>query len=271
MFKIGDFSKLSRVSIKALRLYDEAGLLKPSKVDEYSGFRYYAAEQMPRLNRILALKDLGFTLDQIGRILNEGLSAEQIRGMLILRQEEIRTQIEADQERLARVEIRLRQIEEEKSMSKYEPILKTTTPVKVMTLRRTIPSYHSVGPLMTELWNYAQSQGAKLCGPGMAVYYDPDYKEKDVDVEVALPIANSIPETAEIKVKEFPSIQVISIIHQGPYITLSEAYAFLMKWMGECPYRIVGPNQEIYLDSPGSCGENQDKYVTEIQIPVEKK
>ena len=94
MLKIGDFSKLSQVSIKALRLYDEMGLLKPISVDRSSGYRFYSASQLPRLNRIIALKDLGFSLEQITQLLNEEVSPEQIRGMLRLKQADLQQQIE---------------------------------------------------------------------------------------------------------------------------------------------------------------------------------
>src|SRR5512141_669301 len=118
MIRIGDFSKLSRLPIKTLRYYQEVGLLKPVCVDNFTGYRYYSYEQIARLNRILALKDLGFSLEQIGQLLDEGLSPEQMRGMLILRQSEIRQRVQEEAERLARVESRLRQIEQEEEMSK---------------------------------------------------------------------------------------------------------------------------------------------------------
>jgi DNA-binding transcriptional MerR regulator len=94
MFKIGDLSKLSRVSVKTLRYYDEIGLLKPAQVDRFTGYRYYSFDQLPRLNRILALKDLGFSLEQIAQVLNEGLPPAQLRGMLRLRQMELRDLLE---------------------------------------------------------------------------------------------------------------------------------------------------------------------------------
>jgi DNA-binding transcriptional MerR regulator len=91
MIRIGDFSKLSRVPIKTLRYYDEMGLLEPVHVDDFTGYRHYdyEYEQMTHLYSILALKDLGFSLEQIGQLLDNGLSAEQMRGMLILRQSEM--------------------------------------------------------------------------------------------------------------------------------------------------------------------------------------
>jgi len=112
MIRIGDFSKLSRVSIKALRLYDEMGLLKPVDVDRFTGYRYYEFNQLPRLYRILALKDLGFSLEEIGRLLESDVPVEQMRGMLRLRQAEIRQRMEAEEARLERVELWLRVIEQ---------------------------------------------------------------------------------------------------------------------------------------------------------------
>lgn len=117
MFKIGDFSKLSRVSIKALRLYDQMALLKPAHIDNATGYRYYSAEQLPHLNRILALKDLGFSLEQISQILSAPLTPTQLRSMLQLRQAELQAAIDAERIRLQRVAARLKQIEQEDVMS----------------------------------------------------------------------------------------------------------------------------------------------------------
>ena len=113
MFKIGDFSKLSQVSVKTLRYYDELGLLKPVEVDRFTGYRYYSADQLPRLNGIRALQDLGLTLEQIADLLDQGLPAAQLRGMLRLKQAELKEQVREEQARLARVETRLKQIEQE--------------------------------------------------------------------------------------------------------------------------------------------------------------
>ncbi|MEJ2749906.1 MAG: helix-turn-helix domain-containing protein, partial [Anaerolineae bacterium] len=109
MLKIGEFAKEADVTVKTLRHYARLGLLKPAWIDRFTGYRYYAREQMPRLNRIMALKDLGFTLEQIGRILTENLTVDELRGMLRLKCAELEQRIEEEQARLARVEARLRQ------------------------------------------------------------------------------------------------------------------------------------------------------------------
>ena len=132
MIRIGDFSRLRRVSVKTLRYYDEMGLLKPVEVDRFTGYRYYEFNQLPRLHRILALKDLGFSLEEIGRLLESDLSAEQMRGMLKLRQAEIRQRVEEETGRLERVELWLRQIEQENSMTNYDVVIKKIRRLKLL-------------------------------------------------------------------------------------------------------------------------------------------
>jgi len=96
MIRIGDFSKLSRIPVKTLRYYDEMGLLQPVQVDPFTGYRLYEYSQLSDLNRILALKDLGFSLEEIGRLLDDGLSVEQMRGMLKLRETEARQMVQEE-------------------------------------------------------------------------------------------------------------------------------------------------------------------------------
>src|SRR6266704_6098049 len=107
MFTIGDFARLGRVSVRMLRHYDAIGVLRPATVDTASGYRFYQADQLRRLNRIIALKDLGFTLQQVQAILDEKVSAEELRGMLRLRRAQLEAQLSADAARLAGVEARL--------------------------------------------------------------------------------------------------------------------------------------------------------------------
>ncbi|MBC8496712.1 MAG: MerR family transcriptional regulator, partial [Chloroflexi bacterium] len=154
MLKIGDFSKLSRVTVKTLRYYDEIGLLKPAQVDRFTGYRYYSFKQLPRLNRILALKDLGLSLEQIGRLLDEELPSEQLRGMLRLKWAEIEGEVTEAQAHLARVEARLRQIEQEVVMSKYDVIIKKVELLKVASMRGVVPTPPDQGTLWNELEGY---------------------------------------------------------------------------------------------------------------------
>src|SRR5688572_22129522 len=106
MLKIGDFARLCRVPVKTLRYYDDLGLITPAHVDAFTGYRYYAVEQLPRLNRLLALKDLGFSLDQIAQILNDGVTHKQLRGMLMLKRAEATRRLKDEQDRMERIEAR---------------------------------------------------------------------------------------------------------------------------------------------------------------------
>ena len=271
MFRIGDFSKLSLVTVKALRFYDEAGLLKPGQVDEFTGYRNYSANQLPRLNRVLALKDLGFSLEQIRRLLENELPVEQFKGMLLLRQEELREKLETDRAKLERVKNRLKQIEEENEMSRYDVLLKAVPPQLIASIRGVIPTYGDIGLFFEPLCGNVFKRNAKPAGPPLAIYYDKEYREHDVEVEVAVPLAAPLEEEGRIKVHELPGIsQVACTVHHGPYEMLSQAYGELIKWIETNGYRIAGPNREIYLKGPEGKDSDPAEYVTEIQIPVEK-
>src|SRR6266545_5034548 len=204
MIRIGDFSKLSRVSIKTLRYYDEMGLLKPIEVDRFTGYRYYEFDQLPRLYRILALKDLGFSLEEIGRFLESDLPVEQMRGMLKLRQAEIRQRVEEEAARLERVERWLREIEQEDSMSKYDVVIKKIEPVKVASVRGVVPTPPDQRSLWDELIEYLNQKGARMIGPLMALYHDPEFKERDWDIEVVMPIVQELASENGVKVYNLP-------------------------------------------------------------------
>jgi len=139
LIKIGDFARLGHVSVVTLRHYDEIRLLRPVAVDSVTGYRYYAVAQLPRLNRILALKDLGFSLEQVEQVLRGGLTPDQLRGMLMLKQAEVEQHAAAEQGRLTRIAARLRQIEREDNMLEYDVALKTVPSMLVAARRVTIP------------------------------------------------------------------------------------------------------------------------------------
>jgi effector-binding domain-containing protein len=270
MFKIGEFSKLSHVTVKTLRYYDQIGLLKPAKVDRWTSYRYYSADQLPRLNRILALKDLGLSLDQIARLLDDDLPADQIRGMLRLKQVEIQEQLEEEQARLARVEQRLRQIEQEETMSTQEIALKKMPAQAAASVRDVIPSFSDLGQLFGEIFAYLGQHRITPAGPPIGIYYDEEFRERDADVEVAVPVIGAIPEGDRVKERELPAIEEMAcIIHQGSYETVGGTYGQLMAWIETNGYRMVGPVREVYVQGPESGGD-PSTYVTEIQLPVEK-
>jgi DNA-binding transcriptional MerR regulator len=276
MIRIGDFSKLGRVSIKALRLYDEMGLLKPVEVDPFTSYRYYDFEQLARLNRILALKDLGFSLEEIGQFLDGNLTSEQVRGMLKLRQAEIRQRVKEETERLVRVEARLRQIEQENNMSEYDVVIRKIDPIRVASIRDIVPTPPDQGMLWDELGGYFANQHIHPDdSPCLTLYYDEEYKERDWDLEVCMPFNGALQESQRVKVRTLPPVEAMACtIHQGSFITLNDAYQAIGRWIDANGYRICGPAREVYLREARTTGSGVSQVdpetVTEIQFPVER-
>lgn len=266
MLTIGDFSKLSRVPVKTLRYYDEVGLFKPIEVDRFTSYRYYSASQLPRLNRILALKDLGFSLEQVAQVLNEGLSPEQLRGMFRLKHAELQQRVVQEQERLARVEARLRQIETEETMPTYDVIVKNVESQLVASIRSIIQRYQDVGQLFGEVYAHLRQGEA----PGLAIWHDDGYKASNIDAEAIVPLKSRVPGTERVKVYELPAATMASTVHHGSYATLNLAYDAALRWIETNGYKIVGPNRELYLYCTQPVRQDDESYVTELQFPVEK-
>jgi DNA-binding transcriptional MerR regulator len=270
MFRIGEFSKLSHVTVKTLRYYDKIGLLKPAEVDRFTHYRYYSASQLPRLNRILALKDLGLSLDEISRLLDDDLPPEQIRGMLRLKQVKLQEHLEEEQARLARVEQRLRQIEREEKMSEQEVALKKIPAQAVASVRDTLPSLQHLDQLFGEAFAYLGQHRVNPAGPPIGIYHDEEFREQEVDVEIAVPVSDAVPEGQRVKPRRLPAVdEMACLIHQGSYDTIGGTYGQLMGWIEANGYRIAGRPREIYVRGPES-GDDASGYVTEIQIPVRK-
>lgn len=270
LYKISAFSRLGRVSIKALRLYDQRNLLKPAQVDAGTGYRYYKIEQLPCLHRILALKAMGLSLEQIGQLLNENLSFSQMQAMLRLKQAELQNQLVDTQQRLAAVNAHLKYLQEEQTMPDYEVIIKSVEPIhRVATIRDVIPDYPSVGQLFGEIMTYLGQNHAEPTGYCAAIWHDPEYKEVNVDAEAMITVPETLTGNHRIQVRDLPALEMVAaVVHRGAYRTLNQAYGAIAKWIEESDYQIVGPNREVYLKG-GADQENPD-YITEIQFPVKK-
>ena len=271
MLKIGEFSKLAQVSVKTLRYYDELGLLRPDWVDRYTGYRYYSLGQLPRLNRLLVLRELGFSLAQIERLLREDLPAGELQRLLKLRQAEIAHQVQAEQARLERVAARLRQIEQEGCQPRYEVLVKPLRPQWVAGIRDTVASYRDIGGLIGELWRYLDGCGAAAdpSAPCLAIYYDAEYRDRDADVEVAVPVTGRVSDNARMVVHELPGCATVATaVHTGAYDRIPAAYRALMAWTQANGYRAAGPNREVYLQGYAA-GVAPDSFVTELQLPVQ--
>ena len=277
MFKIGEFSKLVQVSVSTLRYYDQVGLLKPVEVDRLTGYRSYSASQLPRLHRILALKGLGFELAQIAAVLDEGVTPEQMRGMLRLRHAQISQQITEAQSQLVEIEVRLQQIEREEQISTYDVILKHVEPLLIASVRTILPIHSAVGSLFSEVYEAVGFHADEALGPNpceggetLVLWYDTEFKENDVDGAAAFRLRYRVPECGRMRVQELPAATMAATVHHGPYNTISEAHEAVLKWVEVNRYQIVGPDREVYLYNRTPIRQDDPSYVTEIQYPVTK-
>lgn len=277
MFKIGEFSKLVQVSVPTLRYYDQVGLLKPALADNSTGYRYYSASQLPRMHRILALKGLGFDLAQIAAVLAEGVTPEQMWGMLRLRHAQISQQIVDAQSQMKEVEVRLQQIEREEQITSYDVILKRVEPLLIASVRAILPTHSAVGALFGEVYeaigshvNRALFPNPEEGGQTLVLWYDTEFKEHDVDGAAAFMLRCPVPENGRMRVHELSAATMASTIHHGSYNTINQAHEAILTWTEANGYRIVGADRELNLYHTMPIRRDDPSYVTEIQYPVEK-
>lgn len=277
MIKIGEFSKLVQLPVATLRYYDQLGLLKPIEVDRFTGYRYYSSSQLPRLHRILALKGLGFSLEQIGAVLDEGLTPEQMRGMLRLRHAQISQQLAEAQSQLVDVEARLQQIEREEQLPAYDVLLKQVEPLLVASVRAILPNHSAVGGLFGEVYQALGSHVGEALGPRpedggqtLVLWYDDEFKEAEVDGAAAFMLRCRVPERGRMRVHELPAATMAAVVHHGSYNTIGEAHEAILAWVEANRYRIVGPDRELNLYHTMPIRLDDPSYITEIQYPVEK-
>ena len=271
MFKIGDFARIAQVTVKALRHYDELGLLRPAHVDALSGYRYYVAGQLARLNRILALKDLGFSLDEVAYLLDGDLSAARLRAMLAQKKAELAERVAADQARLARVSTRLGQIEREGQLPHYEVVLKAVSPQRVLVAQGDAEAPDAVSALSRAVGGLLVKHGLEHAGPWLHVHHSVGQPNEIEEVQAGVLLAGidagALPDAGEPAVRTLPGVPLMAcVVHQGGYDTRHEAYLALGAWLEANGYRIVGACREIFL--PGQRGELP---ITEIQFPVENQ
>ncbi|GGN69157.1 MerR family transcriptional regulator [Actinoplanes lobatus] len=268
MFAIGDFARHGRVSIRMLRHYDAIGLLRPAHVDPATGYRHYTAAQLARLNRIIALKDLGFTLHQVHEIIDGTLSSGELRGMLRLRRAELAASVAEATARLVQVEARLRAIESEGHMPTNDVVLKSVPAVRVAALTATAASYQPedigpvIGPLYDELCRRLETAGVTPTGPGIAWYEDAPEGRITVHAGMTVSVA---PGAGDFEVRDLPAVgQAATIVHRGSMDAVVPTGQALARWIDGNGFRSAGYPREVTLE----CPEDRDRWVTELQAPV---
>jgi DNA-binding transcriptional MerR regulator len=270
MLNIGEFARIGQVSPRMLRHYDRLGLLAPERVDPDTGYRSYGVSQLARLHRLLALHDLGFTLEQAGGLLDGDVPLEQLRGMLRLRQAQLEQTVADEQDRLRRVEAHLRAIEGSSIVKTQDIVVKQTQPLRVAESRGIASALapEHIGPLfmrlVPKLIGHLQEAGAQ---PGVLVgYYDEPDEDGSVGVHVAYDIGQqAVPAGADVEIVDLPVIEVASVVHRGGMDNITPVYEALIRWIEDSGYHLAGYSRELYheMDADGPS-------VTELQVPIAK-
>jgi DNA-binding transcriptional MerR regulator len=274
MLKIGEFSRLSQVTVATLHHYDEIGLLKPAQIDSFTSYRYYNVEQLARLHRIMALKELGLSLEQIALMMSDELSSEQIRGMLRLQQAQIQQRVREDQVRLAQVEFHLRMIEMEDKMPELDVIVKQIPPVRAMTLRRTMKNEDLVA-FGIELEQALVRHDIKLVAPAFEIHYAEEFNVDFEDVEYVIPIGDLPIDKMPLEtfgvftLTTVPGLEMAAThIHHGhDGLLISDVMPVLQRWIVDNGYKLCGTHRMVHHRGPLEHAEYKD-WLREFQHEI---
>ncbi|RCX16555.1 MerR family transcriptional regulator [Anaerobacterium chartisolvens] len=205
MFKIGEFSKLTQVSIRMLRYYDETGLLKPAKTDKFTNYRLYSAEQIDVLNKIVFLRDLGFNVAEIAAAMkhwDDGFITDRLENKRL----EIEGEIKAAQDKLFKIELAKRDIRQQRIATHYNVSIKSIPSCQVLSLRRIVCDYYAEGELWEEMSAFADKNGIPISNSTFTIYHDTDYRETDVDIEICAPVSRTEKDMCGFTYRTIPSL-----------------------------------------------------------------
>lgn len=265
LYKIGMFAAMNRVTVKALRFYEAQGLLIPAHIDEESGYRYYTMSQMAVVHQITALKQAGFTLEDISRI-NAGDDKDTF---LLNKKAELLGKISKLTAQIALIDGYLAQ----KEVKLDTPVLIKTIPeVTVAAMRDRIDSYDILFELMPKMGEQMEKAGCECAIPEYCFtnYLEPGYKDEDILVEICQAVTEESVEQEGLYFRKMPRIQAACIYHKGSYDNFAGTYATVLRYIEENDYEIVGAIREKYIDGVWN-KDDESQWLSEIQIPVRKR
>jgi DNA-binding transcriptional MerR regulator len=254
MFRIGDFSRIARVSARLLRFYDELGLLAPAHADENTGYRYYAISQLAELNRILVLKDLGFNLDQIRDILRSNVSPTELRNMLLLRRNDVEQTLALEARRLKQIETRITQLETD----------------GILSLRRTVPSFAAARSVILELRDKARPLLPRGFTPTLvAIAHSPQFEQDDIDVEFGYVVdgMSKLAMAGELARRTLEAVERMAVcVRVGLPEDAHLATAKIGRYLAASGETLAGPSREVFLKLPDP--DRMHESVVEMQFAI---
>jgi len=280
MHRIGEFSRLSGLSADTLYHYEKLKILSPVSVDKFTGYRYYDAVQLVTVNKILALKDAGFSLEEIARFFKNSVSVPVLLEMLEDKARLLEATLSEEYDRLERLHTNIFLIKNGGIPQMSEITVKKVEPILIASMRKTFPK-KGFDENLEKMWpavnKCIDENGVKRTIPCLMLYHsgwwdlkqwNVMYDDQNLDVEVAEPVTKHFEGNGEVKVYELPRVEKMGcIVHHGPFSTISKTCDALFAWLKENNYHADGPIREIYHKGDWAT-DNPDEYITEIQIPL---
>ena len=274
MYSIGEFSRIAQVSKRLLRYYNEIGLFQPIKVEPASGHRYYSASQLPELNRILVLKELGLSLDQIRRFIKDDISLEEIQGMLLMKKAELEQQVLDELRRIRTIESRLKQIQD-RATYVSDVVVKQVSQQKLVGIRKVLSTAESGDDFFWSVMNALPAGNNVTYGAMTIVLHEDGISSDRTDVEMGrlLHKTDHAPLTTyngmTLAERSLPEATVATFIPPTDSCGKLLGYNAIGEWVEANHYAFAGPVRLVFLELPKQPGDSD--FVTEIQFPIRKR
>ena len=267
MFSIGEFSKITGLTVKTLRFYHQRSVLVPARVESGSGYRYYDQRNVETARTIVVLKNLGFSLEQIIEILRDHTDDADLLTFLQRQKSQLKNRMARDRKIVSGINQIIQKETEAQHMAQQASFgieVKQLSPQLVAGIRMK-GRYEECGKAFGKL---GRSLGRHIAGTPMCLFYDAEYRESDADFEPCMPVRKQL-DIDGVDVRELPGGKAITLVHQGPYSQLGRSYEQLIRYAKEHGYEMHVPSREVYLKGPGMIFKGNPKnYLTEIQILV---
>lgn len=272
MLKIGDFSKLSRISIRMLRHYNDLDLLIPDVVDDFTGYRYYRESQLPLAEMISVLKSMGFSLTMIKEILLKYENTWELEHFLLIQIEELKEQEAELKRKMLLLDSTIKWLRKDGDIMSYHVTLKTLPERNVASVRRIIPAYEKESLLWQVMMEETAALNLQYGNPAynLAIFHDGEYKEHDVDVEIQMAVKGDYEDTEHVKFKTIPPVEIASATFKGGYDQITSVNHAVADWVCQNGYELAGVHFCIYHVGMHE-SRNPDDLVTEVCYPVKKK
>lgn len=268
LLQIGEFARLTDLSVRTIRYYGDLDLLPPASVDPQTGYRRYRLDQVERAARLVALKEVGLSLEEIGLVLDDQLSQAHFRALLETKVVELETERVRVTEQLHQARAQLDQLQRRMDRAMSEVTIKQTERVTIAYIRDQIGGIAEIAPMFPRLFEAVDPSDGVGSAANIYHYFAED--GSSIDIEAALPVADGYEAAGEAKVRVIEPTQVASLMHRGAFNRLHEAHADLLSWVDANGYKVAGPSYEWNLVCTAPVTQDNESYVTEIQVEVAK-